>query len=113
MEQLPLNWKELISIVVFFSSLTLLIGMALQFVMLYAQDRALSIKLFVALVVTQVAVLALTMLIWLKWPMGLQIKYGPILYPAAIAEVALVPLISSFFNYGLSFKRRRSSDEQI
>jgi hypothetical protein len=107
MEQLPLTWKELLEVVVFFSSLTLFTGIIIQFLMLYLQDRLLSIKILLVVAVTQIIVLIATILIALKWPMGIKEMYGPLYFPAAIAEVVLIPLVSSFFNYGISFRKRK------
>ena len=99
MEQLPLSFKQLLEMVFYFSSLILLLGIIFQFLFIFNRDKKLSVKLFLIIALTQLLVFMATILIWVKWPMGLRILYGPILFPALIAEISIIPIVFSFFNF--------------
>lgn len=105
MQQLPLSFTETLEIVFYFSSLTLLIGIVVQFLFIIVQDRKLTVKLFLIIGLTQLLAFSVTIALWLKWPFGLRILYGPILFPAVVAEVLMIPIILSFFHYKIVGKR--------
>ncbi len=97
MHQLPLSFAEIIEIVAYFSSLIILLGLVFQFVVIYSRQKKLSIKMLIIIVLTQILVFIATTVIWLKWPLGLRILYGPILFPAVIAQIIINPIITNIF----------------
>jgi hypothetical protein len=109
MQQLPLSFTELITIVAYFCPLVFLLASGLQLLFLYLKDQKIGIRQLLILLLTQSLAFALTIIIWLKWPMGLKILIGPILFPALLAEFILVPLINSFFGYRIAFSKQRAN----
>jgi hypothetical protein len=106
MEQLPLSFYELLEVVGYFSALTIVIGVLFQALVILGRDRRLSAKFFKAILVTQLLVFIATIWLWLKWPMGIKILYGPILFPALASEILIIPLVLGFFGYGI-FRRQK------
>lgn len=107
MEVLPLSFKELLQLVGYFSAAVLLLGIAFQFIIILLNDKCISIKLFLVIFVTQLLAFAATIYLWLKWPAGLKIIYGPILFPALLAETLIIPVIMPLFNYSILGRKRR------
>ena len=97
MHQLPLSFAEIIEIVAYFSSLIILLGLFFQFVVIYRRQKKLSIKMLIIIISTQILAFIVTTVIWLKWPLGLRILYGPILFPAVIAQIIINPIITNIF----------------
>jgi len=97
MHQLPLSFAEIIEIVAYFSSLIILLGLVFQFAVIYRRQKKLSIKMLIIIILTQVLAFIVTTVIWLKWPLGLRILYGPILFPAAIAQIVINPIVTNIF----------------
>jgi len=97
MHQLPLSIAEIIEIVAYFSSLLILLGLVFQFVIIYRRQKKLSIKMLIVMILTQGLAFMVTTVIWLKWPLGLKILYGPILFPAVIAQIIINPIVTNIF----------------
>jgi uncharacterized membrane protein len=108
MEQLPLSFIETIKIVFYFSSLTILLGVISQFSLVFISDKKVSLKLWLIIGLTQSLAFAITLWLWLKWPMGLKILYGPILFPAILAQIISIPLVSNFFKYRIRITLKKS-----
>lgn len=97
MHQLPLSFAEIIEIVAYFSSLIIILGLVFQFVVIYSRKKKLSIKMLILIILTQILAFIATTVIWLKWPLGLRILYGPILFPAVIAQIIINPIVTNIF----------------
>lgn len=109
MEQLPLSFTEIIQIVGYFSSLSILIGVAIQAILILLKDKKLSSKMLLIVFTTQILAFVATIILWLRWPTSLRILYGPILFPALIAQLIFVPLVPGFF--GKRSKKEASTSE--
>ncbi|MDQ7949880.1 MAG: hypothetical protein REI78_11940 [Pedobacter sp.] len=106
MEQLPLSFSELLQLVGYFSALTLLLGTVFQLIIIWLNERRISVNMFLSILITQILVFIATTYLWLKWPMGLKIIYGPILFPALLSEILIIPVIFGFYNYRI-FKKKK------
>lgn len=106
MEQFGLSFIELIEVTVYFSAITILIGIILQAALIYFRERKFSVKMLLVVLFTQLVVFGITTAIWLKWPWWIKSIYGPFLFPAIISQLLGVPLISIFFGYGILKKSK-------
>lgn len=112
MEQLPLSFTELLEVVAYFSSLAILIGIALQAFLLFFAEKKLSVRMLMVIVSTQILAFIGTIILWLKWPSGLIILYGPILFPAIINQLIFVPLVPGFFGYKSKGKKLKAKETE-
>jgi len=92
---------ETIALNVFLGSLTYLLGITFQILMVFlnkSRSRAFS-KIAVLLVLTRISTILFSLLIWHFWFLKIDVMFGPLLLPALIAEVLFSPLFLKLFGY--------------
>lgn len=107
MEQLPISVFELLQIVGHFSAWVIIFGSVFQLFFIYYRDRKLSLKSILIVLLTQLIGFVATIWLWLKWPPAIKILYGPILFPATISDILIMPVMLNLFGYQFFKKKEK------
>ncbi len=100
METQTTTLPEIITLILFLGSIVYLLGAAYQvFVLIRFNKKNPWYKILGIVLLTRIATIALTILIWKIAFQNIEIMFGQILLPGMIAEIVLSPLILKLFGF--------------
>lgn len=108
METNTASLSEIIALNLFLGSLTYLLGIAFQVLMVFlnkSKFKAFS-KVTALLVLTRISTIVISLLIWHFWFLKIDIMFGPLLLPTLIAELVFSPLFLKLFGYQILMKMK-------
>jgi hypothetical protein len=106
MEEQFIDILDLLKLILFLGSVVYLVGISLQLYISIRQDRMFKFKQIFLIVSTTTLSIVATYLIWSIWTFKLDFMFGPILIPALISEIIIVPIFLRFFKYKLKIKNK-------
>jgi hypothetical protein len=101
METNTASLSEIITLNLFLGSITYLMGIAFQILIVFlnkSKSRVYS-KVAALLVLSRISTIVFSLLIWHFWFLKIDVMFGPLLLPALIAELVFSPLFLKLFGY--------------
>lgn len=105
-EELPIPIGELLLFIMFLSSLTLLIGVALIAIIMKRNREFRWLKfLFLSIAISILTIIS-GYFIWAIWPIStIDIMLGPIHLPSMISLIIVIPIVLKIFGYRILKKK--------
>lgn len=92
--------SEIVKLTLFLGSIIFMLGTSYQvFVLMKFNKKNPWYKILGIVLLTRVAVVIITILIWKVAFQNIEVMFGPILLPGIIAEVVLSPLLLKLFGF--------------
>jgi hypothetical protein len=101
MEEQTLDILDLLELILLLGSLVYLLGIISQLYISIKQDKRFKFKQVILILSTQTISIIATYLLWSLWRFGIDVMFGPLLLPALVSELLLVPIFLKLFKYKL------------